>query len=133
MVQMSMDGKDSVIGGELRSRMAGVQRTEEGRYSCSIDFDPAFRGFEGHFPGNPIVPGVCLIEAGRVFAEEVLKRALTTRSVTQCRFRRPVFAGERAELKIKLEEEAEDLWKIQADIRVGGSVCAQVRLKAGAL
>lgn len=130
---MSMDGKDSIIGGELRSRMTGVQRTEEGHYSCSMDFDPAFRGFEGHFPGNPIVPGVCLIEAGRVFAEEVLKKALTTRSVSQCRFRRPIFAGERAELKIVLTEEEKNLWKIQADIRVEGNVCAQVRLKAAAL
>ena len=128
-----MDGKDSIIGGELRSRMADIRRTEEGQYVCSMAFDPAFRGFEGHFPGNPIVPGVCLIEAGRVFAEEVLKKALTTRSVTQCRFRRPIFAGERADLRIGLAEEGENLWKIQADIRVEGNVCAQVRLKAAAL
>ena len=128
-----MDGKDSIIGGELRSRMADIRRTEEGQYVCSMAFDPSFRGFEGHFPGNPIVPGVCLIEAGRVFAEEVLKRELTTRSVTQCRFRRPIFAGERAELKIKLEEEEKNLWKIQADIRVDGNVCAQARLKAAVL
>lgn len=27
-----------------------------------IDLNPGHRIFEGHFPGNPVVPGVCLTE-----------------------------------------------------------------------
>ena len=53
--------KDSVIDGELRSRLTKLRRTDDGEYVGEIVFDAGFRGFEGHFEGNPIVPGVCLV------------------------------------------------------------------------
>jgi len=128
-----MKNEDSVIGAALRSRVSGLRRTGEGEYVCSMDFDPAFRGFEGHFEGNPIVPGVCLIEAARVAAETVLGKSLSTRRIAQCRFRRPVRAGECAEVKIKIGTPGPGEWLVQADIRVESAVCAQLRLKAVAL
>lgn len=128
---MSMDECDSVIGAELRSRMAGLRQTGENEYACTIDFDLAFRGFEGHFEGNPIVPGVCLIQAARVAAEIVLGKNLVTRSVSNCRFRRPVSAGETAAVRIRFEKTEDELWTLRADIRVRGEVCAQLLLKAG--
>lgn len=128
-----MKNEDSVISGALRSRMTGLEPAGEGEYVCSMNFDPAFRGFEGHFEGNPIVPGVCLIEAARVAAETVLERALSTRRVAQCRFRRPIRAGECARLRIRIAEPEPGTWQIQADIRVESAVCAQLRLKAVAL
>ncbi len=130
---MTMSESFSVIGAELRSRMAGEGRTGEHEYTCTADFDPAFRGFEGHFEGNPIVPGVCLIQAARTAAEMVLSKGLVTRNISNCRFRRPVLAGERAAVRIRLEKKEDELWTIRADIRVGGEVCAQLQLKAAEL
>ena len=120
----------SVIGAELRSRIAGERRTGEHEYTCTMDFDPAFRGFEGHFEGNPIVPGVCLIQAARTAAEAVLNKPLVTRSISNCRFRRPILAGEQAAVRIRLEKTEAGLWTVRADIRVGGEVCTQLQLKA---
>ena len=125
-----MNTSDSVISRELRTRISGIRQTADGEYACVIHFDPAFRGFEGHFEGNPIVPGVCLIEAARVFAEEVLKARLETRTFKQCRFRRPIFADEKADVKLKLDADGPGAWKIQTEIRVEGVVSAQVRLRA---
>jgi len=128
-----MNESVSIISAELRSRVAGLQQTGEREYSCTMDFDPAFRGFEGHFDGNPIVPGVCLIQAVRVAAEAILEKNLETRSVTNCRFRRPIMAGEQAAVKIRLEMIEDALWDIRGDIRVDGAVCSQLRLKAAVL
>ena len=125
-----MNTSDSVISRELRSRIGDIRRTADGEYTCVIRFDPAFRGFEGHFEGNPIVPGVCLIEAARVFAEEVLDKRLETRLAKQCRFRRPIFAEETADVKLKLDADGPGAWKIQSEIRVEGGVSVQVRLRA---
>ena len=130
---MKMKECFSIIGEELRSRIAGLRQTGEGEYSCTMDFDPAFRGFEGHFEGNPIVPGVCLIQTARVAAEVILEKSLETRCVVNCRFRRPVMAGDQAAVRIKLRKLEEELWKVQADIRVGSDLCAQLQLKAAVL
>ena len=121
------------MSAELRSRVAGLRQTGEGEYSCTMDFDPAFRGFEGHFEGNPIVPGVCLIETARVTAETILGKSLETLIVTNCRFRRPVMASEQTAVKIKLQKVEDALWKVKADIRVGSDICAQLQLKAAEL
>ena len=129
---MTMSECVSVMSAELRSRVAGLRRTGEDEYAFTMDFDPAFRGFEGHFEGNPIVPGICLILAARAAAETVSGKALAARSISNCRFRRPVLAGEQAAVMIRLKKKEEEMW-IQADIRVGGEVCAQFRLRAAAL
>ena len=79
---------DSVISAEVRSRLRELQRGDDGRTSsCTVTFDAAFRGFEGHFEGNPIVPGVCLIALARIHAEELLQRAFIVKEIRQCRFR----------------------------------------------
>ena len=123
----------SVMSAELRSRVAGLRQTGEGEYTCTIDFDPAFRGFEGHFEGNPIVPGVCLIQAARVTAEAALGKTLAARSMSNCRFRRPVLAGEQAAVTIKLDNTGEELWRIRADIRVRGEICTRLQMEVAAL
>ena len=127
---MIMTESVSVIGAELRSRVADVRQTGEGEYTCTVVFDPAFRGFEGHFDGNPIVPGVCLILTARAAAEVILGKDLATRSVANCRFRRPVLAGEQTAVRLRTEKIGNGLWKIHADIRVGGEVCTQLQLEA---
>ena len=124
---------DSKISAALRSRIRDLRATAENQYQCTMEFDPGFTGFEGHFEGNPIVPGVCLIQAARTAAEMVLSKGLAARSISNCRFRRPVLAGERAAVRIRLEKTEDELWTIRADIRVGGGVCAQLQLKAAEL
>ena len=119
---------DSIMSAALRSRIRNLSATGENQYRCVMEFDPGFTGFAGHFEGNPIVPGVCLIEAARVITEETTGKRLRTVGIAQCRFRRPVLAGESAEATLKLA--AGDVFKIQAEFRVGGAVSAQMRLEA---
>ena len=121
---------DSVISGELRSRLRELDPGDGKNSSCVITFDAAFRGFEGHFEGNPIVPGVCLIALARVHAEELLKRAFTVAEIRQCRFRRPIFAGEsaRCTLQLELPEEDPKHPRLRAEIRCDNAVACQLRL-----
>ena len=121
---------DSVISGELRSRLRELDPGDGSDSSCVITFDAAFRGFEGHFEGNPIVPGVCLIELARVHAEELLKRAFTVTEIHQSRFRRPIFAGEsaRCTLKVQIPDDDPKHPRIRAEVRCGDAVACQLRL-----
>ena len=120
---------DSIISEELRKRLRNCVQTAAREYRCEMEFDPAFRGFEGHFENNPIVPGVCLIELARVHAETVLRKPLHTEEISQCRFRSPILAGMKAECKLKIGELDDTHIKVQAEIRVEGNIACQVRLK----
>ena len=125
---------DSKISSELRSRIRDLASPAENEYVCTMEFDPAFTGFEGHFEGNPIVPGVCLIEAARVIAEEIAKQPLRTLKIAQCRFRRPVLAGESAAVNVKFSAAATPgQYNVRADFRVGEALSAQLRLEAAPL
>ena len=122
--------KDSVIDGELRSRLTALRRTADGEYLCEIVFDAGFRGFEGHFEGNPIVPGVCLIELVRVHAESVLGKVLEVSAIRSCRFRRPVLAGDGVTSKLKIDADGDDVYRIGAELAVAGEGACQVKLTA---
>lgn len=121
--------QDSVISGELRSRLRDLGGDGDG-FRCEVTFDGAFRGFEGHFEGNPVVPGVCLIELARIHAEELLKCSLTTTEIGMCRFRRPILAGETATCKLKVEPTEDELprRRIRAEIRCGEALACQLRM-----
>ena len=121
---------DSFISGELRKRLRDCVQTAENEYVCTVDFDPAFTGFEGHFEGNPIVPGVCLIELARVHAEQVLNKMLRTVEISQCRFRSPVPGGRSVNCKLLVRPLDDRHVRIQSEIKIGENPACQVRIKA---
>ncbi len=121
---------DSIISAELRKRLRDCVQTAENEYVCTVDFDPAFTGFDGHFEGNPIMPGVCLIELARVHAEQVLNKSLRTLAISHCRFRSPVLGGMSVNCKLLVRPEDDRHVRIRSEIRVGDNPACQVRIKA---
>lgn len=78
--------------------------------------------YNGHFPGNPISPGVCSIQMIRECCEEILESKVALKSISQCRFITLLTPdkGERLTIDIALTE-AEDNVKITAAIADGNS------------
>ena len=54
-----------------------------GTYTVSIL--PDCNVYDGHFPGNPVCPGVCNIETIKECAMTMLGKSLTILSIKQCR------------------------------------------------
>lgn len=50
--------------------------------------------FAGHFPGQPIVPGVVLLDRAILFAEALLGQSLASWQVGNAKFLSPVLPGE---------------------------------------
>ena len=78
----------SIIQSELLKHIHDFQRDDDGSYSAVITFDPAFTGFDGHFPGNPVVPAVCQLSALEVLVHLALGHQnlkLATISLMKCR------------------------------------------------
>jgi 3-hydroxyacyl-[acyl-carrier-protein] dehydratase len=51
-------------------------QSEEGKVNARISFNKAHNIFEGHFPGHPVVPGVCMMQIVREIMEVSLSKRL---------------------------------------------------------
>ena len=50
--------------------------SEDGKVSARISFNRSHKIFEGHFPGHPVVPGVCMMQIVREIMELSLSKRL---------------------------------------------------------
>ena len=88
---------------------------------------------EGHFPGNPIMPGVLIIEAlaqtGLICLFELKLidpgAEFFFTGIEQVKFRRPVVPGDLLELRVKLLKNKRTLWKFEGRAFAGGQIAAE--------
>ena len=88
---------------------------------------------EGHFPGNPIMPGVLVIEAlaqtGLICLFELKliepEAEFFFTGIEQVKFRRPVVPGDLLELRVKLLKNKRTLWKFEGRAFAGGQIAAE--------
>ena len=100
--------------------------------------------FEGHFPGDPIFPGVMIIEAMAQAAGLLGFRTAEESNVTvaegslylfvgadKVRFKRPVVPGDQLTLKASFVSAKRTIWKFDCEARVGDEfVCSATILCA---
>ena len=60
------------------------------RLSGAITFNAAHAIFSGHFPGQPVVPGVCMLEVIRELLETAAGKKLLLRRAQQVKYLAPI-------------------------------------------
>ena len=77
--------------------------------------------FEGHFPDNPIVPGVIIVEAmaqtaGIVVShqfKDIKDKSVLFMSVNKARFRKPIFPNQNIRFEVSFLNNVKDVYKFQ--------------------
>ncbi|MHB1550667.1 MAG: 3-hydroxyacyl-ACP dehydratase FabZ [Vulcanimicrobiaceae bacterium] len=88
--------------------------------------------FTGHFPGNPLLPGVYMIEAlaqlgGCVVLEpgEFSRKTPYLAGIERAKFRRPVVPGDKLMMEVTLVKHKRNIGWVNAEARVDGQlVCS---------
>ena len=122
---------DKIVEMELGKRVVGIK---------NVTANEPF--FQGHFPGNPIMPGVLIIEAmaqvggvlARLSVPNVMEREemgeIFFVSMDKVKFRKPVVPGD----QIRFEDEAlrtgGRVWKMAGKAFVDGDLVAEANLVA---
>ena len=95
--------------------------------------------FAGHFPGQPIMPGVLLIEgmaqtAGALCvsarAENARPRIVYFMTIDKAKFRKPVVPGDVIEYHMTRIKRRANMWWFRGEVRVAGEIAAEAEVSA---
>ncbi|MCG6550969.1 MAG: 3-hydroxyacyl-ACP dehydratase FabZ [Candidatus Magnetominusculus sp. LBB02] len=92
--------------------------------------------FQGHFPGNPVMPGVLIVEALAqvsgilAFKSGVEGNTVYFMSIEKAKFRKPVLPGDSLKLTIKTLQKRGKVWKFSGKATVDENTVAEAEFTA---
>jgi len=95
--------------------------------------------FQGHFPSQPVVPGVLIIEAMAQTAAVLVVETLGTEAegklvyfmtIDNARFRRPVGPGDQLRVHVQKQQNRRNVWKFKGEAKVDGTLVAEATYAA---
>lgn len=92
--------------------------------------------FQGHFPGQPIMPGVLVIEAMAqvagvmAFRSGIEGKSVYFMSIDNAKFRRPIVPGDQVMMEIKVLKQRGNVWKFSGTATVDGKLVAETEFTA---
>lgn len=119
---------DRIIALEEAKRIVGIK---------NVTINEPF--FQGHFPGEPVMPGVLIVEAMgqtagvlayRAMGEEAEGKGVFLMSINRVKFRRPVVPGDQLRLELEVTKHRGDIWAFQGKAFVEDQLAAEAELMA---
>jgi len=114
---------------ELIANMRDNHRADDGCCEAVFYFSEDFVAFKGHFPGNSVVPGICLIQSVVVMLENFYKARFIVHKVTAAKFFAPVTACQEVFFQAVLCEQGSENFTVLVRISRQEQKIAQFELK----
>jgi 3-hydroxyacyl-[acyl-carrier-protein] dehydratase len=114
---------------EIATMLSFEQR--EGGFTATLSVESNLSVFPDHFPDQPILPGICLVQA--VLVAGAMNEGvgeLRVRTLKNLKFMQPVHPGDRVAIDAQVSASGEGELAIKAKLSVDGRRCAEISLLA---
>ncbi len=106
-----------------------IKNSSVNYFEANVLFSKKFIGFKGHFPNNPILPGICIVKAQIVALEKLLGKSCLLKKMISVKFYLPVVPGSYLKYDTKLERNAnEPSIMLRSKVTCNGKRTAQLKL-----
>ncbi len=79
------------------------EKTGDTKYTITILVNEKHEVFKGHFPGNPIMPGVCMIQIIKELTEKITQETLMIQTLANVKFMALINPEVNPELRLELD------------------------------
>ena len=119
---------DRIVELEVPERIVGLK---------NVTFNEPF--FQGHFPYEPVMPGVLIGEAMaqtagvlayKAMGEEARDKGVYLMALKEAKFRRPVVPGDQLVLELQVVKRRGQIWVFRGKALVEGKVAAEAEIMA---
>jgi len=88
-----------------------TEQLDENNFNVQIELNPSHAIFEGHFPNNPITPGVCMIQIIKEITEDLVQEKLQLEKVSNVKFVAKInpFVHPKLDLKLNIAKENDEI------------------------
>lgn len=84
-------------------KVISLENTAENKHLILIRINAEHEVLKGHFPGNPIMPGVCMMQIIKELAEQITESSLFMQSLSNAKFMALINPFNTPELRLELD------------------------------
>ena len=107
-------------------RVVSIQNVETG-YQATLELNKDHVVFEGHFPNNPVMPGVCMIQIIKELVETTTDKTLFMQQVSNVKFMTLINPQVDNILVVDFSvEEKEELIKVKSSINFQDTIALKM-------
>ncbi|PIV44608.1 MAG: hypothetical protein COS28_00130 [Nitrospirae bacterium CG02_land_8_20_14_3_00_44_33] len=114
---------------QIKEYMAGLEASEEGTLTASFNFGENFLGFQGHFPQEKVLPGVCHIQCITSMIEEYTGKPVLLKEIVSVKFLLPVFPSEEIVCTCRGIKNGQSDFVVRASVNRNGKAVSEIKLK----
>ncbi len=102
---------------------------EDDTIRATLELNAGHRIFEGHFPGQPVVPGVCMIQMVKELLETATGKRMLLRQADHIKFLSVIDPTQYkpVQAEIRYSDTGNSEWRVAASLHCGETVCFKLK------
>ena len=84
-------------------KVLSEEKITDSKYTITILVNEKHDVFKGHFPGNPIMPGVCMIQIIKELTEKITESTLMIQTLSNVKFMALINPEATPELRLEID------------------------------